>query len=179
VNGGEIFTYISKEKRFHEKRVRQYAAEMVHAIGYLHFNSIIYRDLKPENVLLDTDGHIKIIDFGLAKTKMKAGQRTFSFCGTPEYMAPEIASSTGHSFSSDWYNLGTLVYEMLAGQPPHWNADKFIMMQNRINSQPTMKSNFSQEAKSFLTGILDVDPKKRLKEWEIKKHPFFYGIDWD
>lgn len=179
VNGGELFTYLNQEKKFKQDRVRQYAAELVDAISYLHNNGVIYRDIKPENVLLDSDGHIRIIDFGLAKIGVKQNERTYSFCGTPEYMAPEIAGSQGHSFSSDWYSLGTLIYEMLAGQPPHYDKDKFIMLQMRINDPVIMKKFFSPEAKSLLKGMLESDPKQRFGEKEIRNHEFFYGVDWE
>ena len=179
VNGGELFTYLNREKKFKLDRVKQYAAELVDAISYLHNNGVLYRDLKPENVLLDSDGHIRIIDFGLAKINMKPNQKTYSFCGTPEYMAPEIASSRGHSFSSDWYSLGTLIYEMLAGQPPHYDSDKFVMLQTRINNPVTMKKFFTAETKSLLLGMLEQDPKHRFGAEEIKAHEFFKEINWD
>ena len=117
-NGGELFSHLKKEKRFTEDRSRFYAAEISLGIQYLHDRDIVYRDLKPENVLLDSAGHIVLTDFGLSKM-MRESERTKTFCGTPEYLAPEILLNKGHGKPVDWWAFGTLLFEMLVGIPPY------------------------------------------------------------
>ena len=119
LNGGELFYHLCNQIRFSEDRARFYAAEIVLALEHLHENGIIYRDLKPENVLLDNYGHIKITDFGLSKLGLASKEsQTNTFCGTPEYLAPEIIKAAGHGISVDWWSLGILTYEMISGINP-------------------------------------------------------------
>ena len=154
LNGGELFTYLKNERKFSEHRARIYCAELVEALAYLHRNGIIYRDLKPENILLDPEGHLRITDFGLSKLNHGANDRAMSFCGTPEYLAPEIILSDGYSFEVDWWSLGALLYEMLIGIPPHYSKDKRKMMRNIIELEVPMSSKLSKEARSFLQALL-------------------------
>jgi len=133
LNGGELFTYLRKEQRFSDDRTKIYAAEMVEALAYLHKQGVIYRDLKPENVLFDFAGHIRITDFGLSKTGLGYKTETHSFCGTPEYLAPEIINGKGHTMQCDWWSLGALLYEMLAGRPPHYHKDRNEMLRSIIH----------------------------------------------
>jgi len=120
VAGGELFSHLRTVGTLRESAARFFAGEIVLALEYLHGLGIIYRDLKPENLLLTSAGHIKITDFGFAK--LVNSERTFSLCGTPDYLAPEIIQSSGHGKAVDWWALGILIYEMLAGFPP-FSAD--------------------------------------------------------
>jgi len=187
MNGGELFTYLKREKRFEEKRVKIYAAELVEAISYLHSQGIVYRDLKPENILLDSLGHLKMTDFGLSKI-IDRNTTTESFCGTPEYIAPEIIMQQGHDFRADWYSLGALMYEMLTGKPPHYNKNKTKLMTDATETDAEMKPYFSEDVNDLLSKLLARDPKQRLGTFvegayddaeEIRSHPFFFDIDWE
>lgn len=155
------------------------------AIESLHKEGIIYRDLKPENVLLDSEGHLKITDFGLSKQGIEnADLKTFSFCGTPEYLCPEIITGKGHGKTADWWSLGALLYEMLTGRPPHYNKNRRQMLKDIVQKEIPMPVTFSPEASSILNKLLDKDPEKRLGYGDdgishIKKHPFFAEIDWE
>jgi len=115
---------LRKENKFSEDKTRIYAAELIEALAYLHKNGIIYRDLKPENILLDSNGHLRLIDFGLSKMNLGRFELTKSYCGTADYLSPEIIKGKGHSFDSDWWTLGSLIYEMLHSRPPHYQKDK-------------------------------------------------------
>lgn len=124
-----------KDKKFSEKRACFYAAQLIEAIRILHAAEIVYRDLKPENVLLDSDGNLKITDFGLSKQGVSSsaeGKKTYSFCGTPEYLAPEIIKGIGHDKGVDWWSLGALLYEMLCGRPPHFQSNRKQMLQDIV-----------------------------------------------
>jgi len=177
--GGELFMHLKRMKKFEEDIARFYASEVVLAIEYLHETlDIVYRDLKPENVLLDAEGHIKLTDFGLSKT-MKL---SYSFCGTPEYLAPEILLGQGHSKEVDWWSLGCLIYEMLAGYPAFQNKNRKQLYQDILKNDPLIPTHFSPIARDLLTKLLVSDPNQRLghnSTSEIKSHPFFAKTDWN
>lgn len=125
--GGELFYYINKFKRFGENQAKIYFAEILLTIEYLHSNNVLYRDLKPENILVDENGHIKITDFGLSRMDFTKQDLAETFCGSPEYMSPEMLNQTGHGFELDIYCLGVLLYELLTGLPPHYNENRLRM----------------------------------------------------
>jgi len=184
VNGGELFFHLKREGRFSEERVRFYAAEIISAIAHLHSLDIVYRDLKPENILLDRDGHVVITDFGLSK-EIKQDEGTHTFCGTPEYLAPEVLKGQGHGMGVDWWSLGTLLFEMLTGLPPFFSQNINVMYQKILNGELKFPSHISPEAQSLLSGFLTREPDERIGskdtggEIKIKQHPWFAGIDWE
>ncbi|KAN0038373.1 hypothetical protein ACTA71_000548 [Dictyostelium dimigraforme] len=181
VNGGELFFHLKREGRFSEPRVKIYAAEIVSALDHLHKQDIVYRDLKPENILLDSEGHICITDFGLSK-KIETTDGTFTFCGTPEYLAPEVLNGHGHGCAVDWWSLGTLLYEMLTGLPPFYSQNVSTMYQKILNGELKIPTYISPEAKSLLEGLLTREVDKRLGTkggGEVKQHPWFKNIDWE
>ncbi|KAF9476544.1 AGC/Akt protein kinase [Pholiota conissans] len=176
VNGGELFHHLQREQRFDEERARFYSAELLLALEHLHELDVVYRDLKPENILLDYTGHIALCDFGLCKLNMKDNEKTNTFCGTPEYLAPEILSGNGYDKSIDWWTLGVLLYEMLAGLPPFYDEVTDKMYEKILNDPLVFGEEFKPEAQSILTALLNRDPTRRLGvkgAEEIKKHPFF------
>ncbi|KAH7324756.1 serine/threonine-protein kinase gad8 [Stachybotrys elegans] len=181
VNGGELFHHLQKEHRFDVNRSRFYTAELLCALECLHGFSVIYRDLKPENILLDFQGHIALCDFGLCKLDMKDEDQTNTFCGTPEYLAPELLMGHGYNKTVDWWTLGVLLYEMLTGLPPFYDENTNEMYR-KILSEPLHFSDVvPPAAKDLLTKLLNRDPAERLGAngaAEIKAHPFFHAIDW-
>ncbi|ETV99199.1 AGC protein kinase [Aphanomyces invadans] len=182
--GGEIFFHLKKFRAFSETMVRFYAAELVAALGHLHSKGIVYRDLKPENVLLDADGHVRITDFGLAKSRVSALDGARTFCGTPEYLAPEMLiarkKKATYGFAVDWWSLGTLLFEMLTGWPPFFDKDVQRMCDNILHQPLTFPARFglSSATKSLLRGLLERDPTTRLTEESLRQHPFFAGLNW-
>lgn len=181
--GGELFFHLKNGGRFTEERARFYAAEIAIALQCLHDHEIVYRDLKPENVLLDEEGHIRLTDFGLSKENVSTTKLTHTFCGTPEYLAPEVIHGQGYGTPVDWWSLGTLLYEMLTGLPPFYNQNLHVMYEKIISGKLTFPSHLSPEARSLLTGLLERNPKLRLGTRsgleEIKRHPFFAVYDFD
>jgi protein kinase A len=225
--GGEVFSYLRKAKRFDENTSRFYAAEIVLILEFLHeHEGVAYRDLKPENLLLDADGHIKLVDFGFAKrlgsSKSSFRRRhrdrtdvdfnegeTYTLCGTPEYLAPEVIQSKGHTTAVDWWALGILIYEFLTGYPPFWNSnpieiykqyvhpsvggslfDSFdieLINRFRIVSKPVAfppEPRISEAAKDIIRQFCTVDRSKRLGNIQggaqrVKDHPFFQGVIWE
>eukprot|EP00029_Vermamoeba_vermiformis_P002869 TRINITY_DN13238_c0_g1_i1.p1 TRINITY_DN13238_c0_g1~~TRINITY_DN13238_c0_g1_i1.p1 ORF type:complete len:446 (-),score=139.44 TRINITY_DN13238_c0_g1_i1:132-1469(-) len=181
INGGELFYHLQNERKFSTERARFYAAEIVLGLEHLHKLGIIYRDLKPENLLLDADGHICITDFGLSKEGMQApNARTNTFCGTPEYLAPEVLLGENYNKGVDWWSLGTLVYEMLCGLPPFYDEDVQKMYNLKMTADLEIPEYVDDDAADLIRRLLKRDPTKRMQEPdEIKRHPFFKGIDWD
>ncbi|XP_049283195.1 RAC serine/threonine-protein kinase [Anopheles funestus] len=183
VNGGELFFHLSRERIFPEDRTRFYAAEIISALGYLHSHGIIYRDLKLENLLLDKDGHIKIADFGLCKEDITYGRTTKTFCGTPEYLAPEVLEDNDYGHAVDWWGTGVVMYEMICGRLPFYNRDHDILFTLILMEEVKFPRNISPNARSLLSGLLVKNPKQRLgggpdDAKEIMAHPFFVSINW-
>ncbi len=183
--GGELFFHLGKVQRFQEPRARFYIAQITLALEYIHNLDIIYRDLKPENVLLDENGHIKLTDFGLSKEGIQDDfSGAHSFCGTPEYLAPEILNRSGHGRAVDWWSLGALLYEMLTGLPPFYCRDRDRLFDKIRRADINFPHYLSKDAQSLLQGLLERDPTRRLGTGpddaaEIKRHAFFKSINWD
>jgi len=181
--GGELFYHLSRASRFSEGRCRFYATEILLPIEYLHSLSIIYRDLKPENLLLDVEGHVKVTDFGLSKEGIQDNISAKTMCGTPEYLAPEILDKKGHGRSVDWYSLGALIYEMLTGLPPYYTKDRDELFKRIRRGDLQYPSYVSEPAVSLLKALLYKDPDRRLGGGdtdgeEVKTHSFWQGVDW-
>uniref|UniRef100_A0A7S1FY85 Protein kinase domain-containing protein n=1 Tax=Corethron hystrix TaxID=216773 RepID=A0A7S1FY85_9STRA len=182
--GGELFFHLSRYRKFPERVAQFYAAELLLALGHLHDKGIIYRDLKPENVLLDAEGHVKLGDFGLAKDHIfHPCKGATSMCGTPEYMAPEMLCQTGHGFCVDYWELGMLSYEMMTGLPPWYTTDRPKLFK-RIKGAPLQfcaKDKIRPDAENCIRALLERDPYKRLGfhgSVEIQSHRFFTSTDW-
>lgn len=177
--GGELFFHLEQVERFSEPQVQFYAAEIALALSHLHSVKIIYRDLKPENCVLDKDGHVVITDFGLAKANVTSDANTL--CGTAEYLAPEFLRGEPHNKAVDWWSLGILIYEMLTGELPFTSDDKdklweYILVKPLNLENPLL----SAKAKALLKRLLDRDADSRLQTLEdLMKQEFFAGLDWD
>ncbi|XP_044869032.1 ribosomal protein S6 kinase alpha-3 isoform X1 [Mauremys mutica] len=184
LRGGDLFTRLSKEVMFTEEDVKFYLAELALALDHLHSLGIIYRDLKPENILLDEEGHIKLTDFGLSKESIDHEKKAYSFCGTVEYMAPEVVNRRGHTQSADWWSFGVLMFEMLTGTLPFQGKDRKETMTMILKAKLGMPQFLSPEAQSLLRMLFKRNPANRLGAGpdgveEIKRHLFFSTIDWN
>ncbi len=203
-----MFTQVQKGA-LPEHQVRFYIAELIVALEHIHLHGIVYRDIKLENVLMDAEGHVKLVDFGLCK-KLGPRGRSKSFCGTEEYMAPEVIACTGHNSAADWWALGVLAIELLSTITPFGNSDGDNSIMEKItNEDPIMPPNISDEMEDFLLKLLTKDPTERLgtsilnksigskfeiNSWfqllsivggsealatRLKEHRLFSDIDWE
>ncbi|KAL1957719.1 hypothetical protein VTO42DRAFT_5562 [Malbranchea cinnamomea] len=181
--GGEIFSFLRRAKRFNEATARFYAAEIVLIFEFLHdVQGVAYRDLKPENLLLDAEGHIKLVDFGFAKRLYS--METYTLCGTPEYLAPEVIHNRGHGLAVDWWALGILIYEFLVGQPPFWDPNPMCIYEQIVEGHIRFPHNISPAARDIISGLCKTNPSERLGyisggTQRVKNHPFFKDINWD
>ncbi|KAM3140400.1 hypothetical protein pb186bvf_007560 [Paramecium bursaria] len=179
--GGELFYLLQKKKRLTEDQARFYACQIVLAIEYLHNRDIIYRDLKPENVLIDKEGYIRITDFGLSKKNIKTDKDAFSVCGTPEYLAPEVLIKQGHGKPFDWWTLGCFIYEIVIGMPPFYAQQRSQLFEQIKFYPPKYPQNISSDLKNLLEGLFQKIPKDRLGyngAEQIKTHPWFSIVNW-
>jgi protein kinase X len=181
VAGGELFTYLRSVLFLKNAHAKFYAAQVVNMIEYLHSKSIVYRDLKPENILIDNRGYLKLTDFGLAKIIV---DRTYTVCGTPEYLAPEILLQKGHGLAVDWWCLGVLIYELMVGVDPFSEEDPMMMYENILFGKIMFPSNVNKDAKSLIRHLLVSDLSKRYGNLkggpqDIKEHRWFRDFDWD
>jgi len=183
LTGGELFFHLKNERRFNESRSRMYTAEIALGLGHLHSKNIIYRDLKPENILLDNTGHVRLTDFGLSK-RYEDGMQAQTFCGTPEYLAPEVVTGVGHGKEVDWWSLGILLFEMLVGLPPFYSENVNLMYEFIQKADLRIPSFVSNPARQLISGLLQRDPTQRIGYGEvdveaIRASSFFNEIDWD
>ncbi|PWN28047.1 kinase-like protein, partial [Jaminaea rosea] len=210
VVGGEVFTYLRRAKRFPLEVAKFYLASIVLVLAHLHGSDIVYRDLKPENILLDQQGYVKVTDFGFAKqlgggsdtntTKNGAhssrdgnANRTFTLCGTPDFLSPESVRGTGHGKASDWWQLGVLAFELLVGYPPFCGTTPYSTYENILAASPEtipfpesgpLAGEGGASARDLIRSLLTPDLTKRLGNLaggaqDIMRHPFFRGVDWD
>jgi serine/threonine protein kinase SCH9 len=185
MSGGELFWHLQKEGRFKEDRAKFYIAELILALKHLHQSDIVYRDLKPENILLDANGHIALCDFGLSKANLTQDDTTNTFCGTTEYLAPEVLlDEQGYTKMVDYWSLGVLVFEMCCGWSPFYAEDTQQMYKNIAFGKVRFpRDALSQEGRNFVKGLLNRNPKHRLgangDAEELMQHPFFADVDWD
>ena len=180
--GGELFTYLDRQKMFLEDTAKVYMCELVLALEHLHSLGIIYRDMKPENVLLDAQGHIKLTDFGLSKVGVGDEGRTQTVCGTVEYMAPEVLAHQSYDYSVDWWSLGAMSFDMLTGRPPFTSNNRKKTIDMIMNKKLVLPKFLTADARDLLTKLMKKRPEVRLGSKtgaeELKKHAFFRRIDW-
>ncbi|KAJ3081389.1 Serine/threonine kinase [Rhizoclosmatium hyalinum] len=201
ISGGDLMCHIQEKKRFSQVRAKFYACEVLLALDFFHKNNIIYRDLKLDNIVMCPDGHIKVIDYGICKENMPYGQLTRTYCGTPDYMAPEILNQSKYSRAVDWWSFGVLIYVMLVGRVECPNIQSFItnnvlkqypfhgddesdILEAIVSDAIEYPSNMPKETLGLIQGLLKKDPRSRLgggklDAEEVKRHPYFAGVDWD
>lgn len=183
INGGELFWHLKHDGKFDEIRTRFYACEIILALEHIHLLDTVYRDLKPENILLDSEGHVLLTDFGLCKEGLSEGETTNTFCGTAEYLAPEVLEGRGYGKAVDWWSLGTLIFEMLTGYTPYYSNNTNSMYQKILTADFKCPDYISRDAKLLIKALLTKNPSERLggdvtDAEEVKAHSFFASVDW-
>lgn len=181
VPGGELFTHLRRAQRFTPDVTRFYLANIILALKYLHSFNIIYRDLKPENLLLDSRGYLRLTDFGFAKI---VDDRTWTLCGTPEYLAPEIIQSDGHGKAADWWASGILAYEMMVGYPPFFDETAYGIYEKILKGKIHWPKDMDRLSRDIVKAFLHPDRSKRLGNLiggaqDVLDHAWFRGVDWD
>jgi serine/threonine protein kinase len=181
VNGGELFTHLRNRGKLSEQTARFYASTVVYAFSTLHAKRIAYRDLKPENLVMDVNGYVKLVDFGLAKQLISG--KTWTLCGTPDYLAPEIILNEGHDLSVDYWALGVLIFEMVVGAPPFYAEDPMEVYEKILSGNPAMPSYFTRNLTDLLKKLLRSQQSKRLGNTRggtaaVVKHKWFSSFDW-
>ncbi|XP_050672695.1 cAMP-dependent protein kinase catalytic subunit 1-like [Leptidea sinapis] len=180
ISGGELFTHIQKFGGLSDELTKFYGSQVVLALEYMHHCDVVHRDIKPENILVNSNGYIKLCDYGFCKIMHK---KTWTLCGTPEYLAPEIILSKGYSFSVDWWALGVLVYEMNCGQPPFFASDPSQLYEKILDGTYKCPDVMTPNCKHLVKCLLQVDPSKRYGSmkngiFDIKSHQWFNDISW-
>ncbi|OMJ12041.1 cAMP-dependent protein kinase type 1 [Smittium culicis] len=178
--GGELFSYLRRYKKFPSPVAKFYAGEVALAFEYLHSYDLVYRDLKPENILLDSNGHVKLTDLGFAKYVTDV---TWTLCGTPDYLAPEIIQAKGYGRAVDWYSLGVLIFEMIAGYPPYYDRDHYKLYERILSGRVRWPNHFDPIARDLVEKLITSDLSSRygnLKNGskDIKNHPWFEEVNW-
>lgn len=181
VPGGEMFSHLRKMNKFEEPIAKFYASQVILALEYLHFLNLVYRDLKPENIMIDKNGYLKITDFGFCKV---LHGRTWTLCGTPEYLAPELILSKGYGFSVDWWSFGVLLYEMNAGYPPFYANEPMKTYEKIVSGRYRCPSSFNPDLRDLIRNTLQIDISKRFGVMkngvlDFKNHRWFKGIEWE
>ncbi|KAK1857697.1 hypothetical protein I4F81_000312 [Pyropia yezoensis] len=183
--GGELLHHLRRERMLSEAAARFYLAEMVLALEHLQARHIIHRDLKPSNLLLDAAGHIVLCDFGLSTVLLDGASRTHSWCGTEDFLAPEVVAREGHGVEADWFSLGGIAFEMMTGEPPFSPASERHLARKELHRRilrckPKLPRYLTRDAHALLKALLTRDPAARLTDPAVvKRHPFFRGIDWE
>merc|ERR1712032_857613 len=183
ITGGELFTHLRRARKFTDEAAKFYGLQIGAAFAHIHTKNIIHRDLKPENILLSPNGYSKLTDFGFAKV-LEPGTRTYTLCGTPEYIAPEVLLNKGHGKPVDWWTLGILIYEMIVGQPPFCDEEPMGIYQKILAGKIYFPKYFDKNAKSLVKKLLVADLSKRygnLKAGsdDILKHKWFATVDFE
>lgn len=178
----QVFTYLRTAKRFPVEVTKFYIASLVLVLEHLHSRNIVYRDLKPENLLLDAQGYIKVTDFGFAK-ELPDGDRTFTLCGTPEFLAPEVVRGVGHGKAADWWALGVLMYEMLCGFPPFWDKTPLGIYGKILAGDFQFPKHVDVVSRDLIQNLLTIDLSRRLGNlangsMDVKNHFFFHRVNW-